>query len=102
VQPCAQAILGLEVEDQPVHPVLGERPEDVAGEHEPDHLDRRGLPAGADGERRHDRRNEDHERDHRMDAGQAVEDVRVEHPRRCLQRICPSRVQGLECSAPSG
>ena len=56
VEPGAESVLGLEVEDQPVHPVLGERPEDVAGEHEADHLDRRGLAASADGERDHDRR----------------------------------------------
>ena len=34
VEPRAEALLGLEVEDEPVHPVLGERPEDVAGEHQ--------------------------------------------------------------------
>ena len=34
VEPGAEAVLGLEVEDQPVHPVLRERPEDVAGEHQ--------------------------------------------------------------------
>ena len=63
-----EALLRLEVEDQPVHPVLGERPEDVAREHEADHLDGRGLASGADGERHDDRRDEDHERDHRMHA----------------------------------
>ena len=100
VQPGADALLGLEVEDQPVHPVLGEGPEDVAGQHQPDHLSCRGLTASADGERDHDRRDEDQDRDHRMDARQPVEDVRVEHPRRGLQRICPPTVHGLECSAP--
>ena len=81
VEPGADALLGLEVEDQPVHPVLGERPEDVAAEHQADHLNRRRLAASADRERDHDRRHEDDQRDHRMDAREPVEEVRVEHPR---------------------
>ena len=38
VQPGADAVLGLEVEDDPVQPVLEQGPDDVADEREPDRV----------------------------------------------------------------
>ena len=40
VQPRPDALLRLEVEHQAVHPVLGQRPEEIAAEHEAHHLER--------------------------------------------------------------
>ena len=79
------ALLGLEVEDEPVQPVLEERPEQVAREHQADDLQRGGLAARAGHEQDDDRRNEDQRRDHGMDAREPVEQIRLEHPGRGLQ-----------------
>ena len=90
MEPRADAVLGLEVEHEAVHPVLGQRPEDVAPEHEADDLQCGRLPARADHEQRDDRGHEDDDRDHRMHPRKPVQQVRLEHPRRGLEDVCPA------------
>ena len=68
VEARADALLGLEVEDDPVQPVLGERPEEVAADDQPEHLQRGRLTAGADHEQDDDRGHEDQRRHDRVNA----------------------------------
>jgi hypothetical protein len=81
VEARADALLGLEVEDQPVHPVLGQSPEHVAGEYEANDLKSGRLPTRPGNEESHDRGDEDQERNHRMHPGKPVQQLRIEHPR---------------------
>jgi hypothetical protein len=86
VQPRAEAVLGLEVEDRAMDPVLGQRPEAVAQQDQRDRGDHGHAVerhAGQDADRRH----EDHDGDGRVDARELVEPRRLEHRRRGLEDV---------------
>ena len=87
VHPPAEGVVGLPVEDQPVQPVLGQRPEGEAARRDQDHLP--GVPAlrRADDLHRDDHRDEDDRRDRRVDPREVVEEFALEERRRCRQLI---------------
>jgi len=86
VQPRADAVLRLEMEDAAVDPVLAEGPEEVAaGDLDQRRPDRR-LRQRQDHEHRH-RRSEDQRRHRRMDARELVEPRPAEHRRRGAQPL---------------
>jgi hypothetical protein len=86
VQPRAEPLLGLEVEDHAVDPVLRQRPEEVAAHEQADH--RKGGDAlRGEHDQDHDRRHEDEHRHGRVDARQLVEQFVLEHPRRGAEQV---------------
>ncbi len=87
VKACADPILGLEVKDDPVQPVLEERPRQVAADEEAGEDEHGEMLKGEDREH-NDRRREDDHRHRRMHAREEVEQAGVEHPRRRAQRVC--------------
>jgi hypothetical protein len=88
VEAVAAAELRLPVKEEPVEPVLGQRPDREPGEEEED--------GGADGESPVDpepdpadhHRDEDHRRDDRMDPGEEVEEAALEHRGRGRELGC--------------
>jgi hypothetical protein len=88
VQPRAEAGIGLEVEHQAVHPVLGERPEQPAPREPGEHGERAGLTE-ADDEQDRDRREEEEQGHRVMDARELVQPVAVEHARGGAKRFRP-------------
>jgi hypothetical protein len=91
VEAGARSGLRLEVEDQPVDPVLHQRPEQPAAGDQPDRL--AGAQVGrAEREQDRDRGQEDQRRNDWVHARQAVEQVRLEHPRGGLENVCTGGV----------
>ena len=95
MQPCADALLGLEVEHDPVQPVLGQRPEQVAAERATAASpSRRRARSARTTTRKHDHRAEQDRRHRRVHARELVEQVGVEHARRGAQHVAAA--QALE------
>ncbi len=86
VHPCSQTVLGLEVEDEPVQPVLEQGPDRIAGGEQKHHRADAHLRE-APGGHQHDGRHEDHHRDGRVHARERIQDARLEHRRRGAQHI---------------
>src|SRR5258708_36562850 len=86
VQPRADAVVGLEVEDGAMSPVLDERPERVTTEQLDDHPAVRLVVERKTCEHE-DRRQEDERGYRRVDASQPVEGRRLEDRRRGLQGL---------------
>ena len=96
---CSRApmpFLGLEVEHDPVQPVLGQRPEQVAAEQPQgvsparpvdEALDQQNTIAGHEQDRRH----------RRVHARELVEQVGVEHPRRGLEDLAAAQAVQILC-----
>ncbi len=98
VKPCADALLGLEVEYHAVHPVLGERPEQVAGGDQVGHRPARPVDEALDQQDRDDRHEHD-QRDGPVHPRELLEQGRVEHPRRCTEDLAAAEALEVVCAA---
>ena len=86
---CSRApmpVLGLEVEDDAVQPVLGQRPEQVAADRPEDPAVRPEI-AVVHREEPEDQRAEEQHGHARVHPGQLVERRRLEDPRRCTEHL---------------
>ena len=79
-------LLGLEVEDGAMRPVLAQRPEHPAGRKRDQRGDERHVRLDDDRDR-DDRGAEDQQRDDAVHAGQMIQRARAEHRRRRLQQL---------------
>ena len=86
VQPLAEAVVGLEVEQRAVAPVLAEGPEEIAAGRGEQRLDDAEVAHAEKAEDR-DRRQEQDGRGRGMGAGQAVERRRRKDRRRGVERV---------------
>ena len=89
VEAVAAAELRLPVEDEPVQPVLGQRPDPEAGEEEQDGGPDREAAVDPEPDAADHDRHEDDRRDRRMDAGEEVEEAALEHRRGGRELRCP-------------
>ena len=85
VHPAPEVVVGLEVEHDPVQPVLRQRPEEVAAG-DPGQRDHAGATEAEHGQQA-DRGPEQDQRDERMDPGEEVQEVRLEHLRRGFENL---------------
>src|SRR3954453_12342558 len=92
VKPGAQSALGLEVENQAVHPALGERPQHITAQDPCGDL-QRGRARLSQPEEQRDDRGEDDRRHDRVHTRETIETVGLEHPRRSSEDIATARTR---------
>jgi hypothetical protein len=93
-----EALLGLEVEHQPVQPVLEQGPDRVARRQQADRAEQ-ADPGQRPDRQRDDRRPEDQDRHHRVHAREGVEQAGLEHRRRGTQDVGPALLSLALCPA---
>ena len=86
VHPLGARAAHREMEEEPVEPVLEQRPEQVAPHH-PGERDRRGDMAQRGDHREGHQGEEEHRRGGRVDMREPLEEIRAEHPRRALLEL---------------
>jgi hypothetical protein len=90
VQLRAPSLLGLEVEDHAMDPVLRQRPHEIAAGNQADRREHGGA-AEAENEQHGDRRHVDHDRDQVVHAGQAVQGSDGKQRRGGAKMLPPAR-----------
>jgi hypothetical protein len=88
VHAAPEVVVRLPVEDQPVQPVFGQRPDPEARNGEKEELPAHEAAVGSQPLHHREHREEDDRRDRRMDPGEEVEEAAIEQLRRCGQALC--------------